>query len=76
MEKIENGHAADDAVAKNAEPIGDVAEDEKTQNGGKDDLRIVVDGNFAGRSVFVGPGDGKLAACGAKSGCQQAQSLP
>lgn len=65
-----NGCRGDDDVANPAENIGNLTEDEIAENCRKDNLAIVIDGNFSGGGVGIGCGDGELTACRRKS-CKQ-----
>lgn len=55
-----NGCRGDDDVANPAENIGNLTEDEIAENCRKDNLAIVIDGNFSGGGVGIGCGDGEL----------------
>ena len=57
-----NGCRGDDDVANPAENIGNLTEDEIAENCRKDNLAIVIDGNFSGGGVGIGCGDGELTA--------------
>lgn len=65
-----NGCRGDDDVANPAEDIGNLTEDEIAENCRKDNLAIVIYGNFSGGGVGIGCGDGELTACRRKS-CKQ-----
>ena len=60
----------DDEIAQPAERIGNLPKDEIAENCRKDNLAIVIDGNFSGGGVGIGCGDGELTACRRKS-CKQ-----
>ena len=49
-----NGCRGDDDVANPAESIGNLTEDEIAENCRKDNLAIVIDGNFSGGGVGIG----------------------
>ena len=70
VQEVQNSHTADDEVAQEAEYIGDIAEDEKADDGGENDLRVVIDRDFPGGGVAVSAGDSKLTA-GGTDACQQ-----
>ena len=65
-----NGCRGDDDVANPAEDIGNLTEDEIAENCRKDNLAIVVYGNFSGGGIGICGGDGELTACRRKS-CKQ-----
>ena len=65
-----NGCRGGDDVANPAENIGNLTEDEIAENCRKDNLAIVIDGNFSGGGVGIGCGDGELTACRRKY-CKQ-----
>ena len=52
-----NGCRGDDDVANPAENIGNLTEDEIAENCRKDNLAIVIDGNFSGGGVGIGCGE-------------------
>ena len=70
-----NGCRGDDDVANPAEDIGNLTEDEIAENCRKDNLAIVIDGNFSGGGVGIGCGDGELTACRRKSCTEQYEPL-
>ena len=40
-------------IAEDTEPIGNVAEHEKSQHGGKNNLRVIVYGNLPRRGAYI-----------------------
>ena len=75
MPEIQHRHAADQEIAQDAEPVRHIAEDEEAQQGGEDDLGVVIDGDLFGRGTAVGRRDTELAAGGKQSGPQQNERL-
>ena len=55
-------HAGNDAVADYAPEIGNLAEEDKSESRGKDNLRIVIDLNFPRGRVGISGCDGELPA--------------
>ena len=64
----EHAHADDEDIAQEAEPVGTVAEEEEAQDGGEDDLGVVVDGQLPGGSTAIGGGDAELPSRAAGPG--------
>ena len=72
---VDEGQENDDAIAQEAEGVGDLAEDEKAQQSGEDDLGIVIDRDFPGGGKGIGGGDAELAAGPKNAAKQQPQQL-
>lgn len=75
MAGVNENQEQKDPIAQKAESIGDLAEEEKAQQGGKDDLGIVIDRDFPGRGKGIGGGDAELAAGPEHAAEQQPQKL-
>ena len=73
-----HGHrrAADDQIAQPAEQIRDLVKDQEAQQGGEEDLGVVVDRQFPGGGVGVGRRDGELSPCRRRTGQQEEEKLP
>lgn len=66
--------ADDDSIARHTQRIGPLSEKDKAPHCSKKHLRIIVHGNFPGRGIAVGFGNGKLSARAAQPRRQQAKN--
>ncbi len=62
IKKHPDGNAGDNAVTDDAEYIRNLAEKQKSQPCGKNNLSVVKYGDFSGGSACVGCRNGKLPA--------------
>ena len=62
--KHNNRHCNDNHIADYGEDIGDIAEREKSERRGENNLAVVVDGNLTRGSVGIRGGNRKLTARG------------
>ncbi len=65
----------DDEISQPAEGIGNLPENEIAQDGGKDDLAVIVNGNFPCGGIGVCRSDGELPAGGCQTGQKQCAQL-
>lgn len=75
VEKHCNACADDQDIAEDAEPIGNVSENEKSQHGSKDDLRVIVYGNLPRRGAYIRFRYAELADTGKRSGKYEINQL-
>ena len=68
-------HRADDEIADDAITVRQLVKEEKADDGRKNHLGIVEDGNLFGRCMGIGCGDGKLGNGGRKAGAKQRTQL-
>lgn len=67
FQEHENRSANYNGIANITEQVGQFIKKHKTQNAGKENLGIVVDGDFPRRSMAVGSCNGKLSSGGAQT---------
>ena len=70
-----DARAADKHIAHHAPAIGHLAEENITQGGGKEDLRVVIDAYFLSRGAEVSAGDAELTDAGGGAAQKQHQQL-
>lgn len=60
VEKHNHSCSDDDEISKDTESVRHLAKQEKSQQSGKNNLRIIINGYFFSRRIGVGRRDGKL----------------
>lgn len=72
----EDGHADDDHVSADAKRRRDLREEDKPQECGEDDLRVIKDADLSGRRELIRGGDRELRDRREDTCGDQAQELP
>ena len=72
---IDDCHSDNQTIAKEAPPVGHLVEEPKTDDGGKNYLRVIVDTDFTSGSIGIGSGNGELSPGTAQTAAQKHEKL-